>query len=142
MQHPGIAELVRRDPRYAYEAYEFVFEALNHTQARLDRMPPGHLERDDCDRYHVSGPELLFGACELARKEFGWLSRTVFRLWGVERTDDFGALVFNLIDANLLSKTERDRLADFCGVFDMDRVMTEEYSIPVEESLFARRSPR
>ena len=28
MHHPKLDELVRRDPRYAYEAYEFVFAAL------------------------------------------------------------------------------------------------------------------
>ena len=32
MHYPGLAEIVRRDPRYAYEAYEFVFAALQHTQ--------------------------------------------------------------------------------------------------------------
>ena len=40
MHHPKPAEIVRRDPRYAYEAYEFVFAALTHTQKRLGRVPP------------------------------------------------------------------------------------------------------
>jgi len=29
--------VVRRDPRYAYEAYEFVFQALEYTQKMLGR---------------------------------------------------------------------------------------------------------
>src|SRR5437763_454823 len=40
MHHPKLEELVRRDPRYAYEAYEFVFAALNHTLQMLERNPP------------------------------------------------------------------------------------------------------
>ena len=39
LYHPGLAEVVRQDPRYAYEAYEFLFHALNHTQKLLGREP-------------------------------------------------------------------------------------------------------
>ena len=39
MHHAGLAEVVRRDPRYAYEAYEFIFAALNHTQKLLGKAP-------------------------------------------------------------------------------------------------------
>ena len=39
MHHPKLADLVRRDPRYAYEAYEFLFAALAHTQKMLGRQP-------------------------------------------------------------------------------------------------------
>ena len=35
-----LAAIVRRDPRYPYEAYEFVYQALKHTQRLLDRV--GH----------------------------------------------------------------------------------------------------
>ena len=31
MHHPKLVQLVRRDSRYAYEAYEFVFAALTYT---------------------------------------------------------------------------------------------------------------
>ena len=36
-----LVPVVQRDPRYAYEAYEFVFQALEHTQNMLGREPPG-----------------------------------------------------------------------------------------------------
>ena len=39
MRHPEIAEIVRRDRRYAYEAYEFIFDALGHTQQLVGRKP-------------------------------------------------------------------------------------------------------
>ena len=35
-----LAEVVKRDPRYTYEAYEFVFQALHHAQKRLDLPKP------------------------------------------------------------------------------------------------------
>ena len=59
MHYPKIDAVVRSDPRYAYEAYEFLFEALQHTQQVLGRSPPTNAEPDD--DYHVTGPELLGG---------------------------------------------------------------------------------
>ena len=65
--------------------------------------------RDDAPaENHVSGRELCDGVVDLARREFGRMARIVFRLWGINQTDDFGEIVFNLIDANLMSKTDRD----------------------------------
>ena len=40
MHHPKLDELVNNDPRYASEAYEFVFLALGHAQKMLGRVPP------------------------------------------------------------------------------------------------------
>ncbi len=140
-QHPDILEIVRNDPRYPYEAYEFVFESLNHTQRLLGRIPdPG--EGDVGPEHHVSGREILHGACELAVKEFGLLARLVFRHWGIHRTDDFGELVFNLIEGGLLSKTENDHRSDFQNVFDLDRVLSEGFTIPLDEIVWAKRGSR
>src|SRR5437868_8678431 len=104
MFHAGIAELVRRDPRYAYEAYEFVFNALHHTQKKLGRVP-GEESGDPGPHHHVNGRELLEGVRDLARREFGLMARTVFHLWGIDRTDDFGEIVINLVQVNRMRKS-------------------------------------
>jgi uncharacterized repeat protein (TIGR04138 family) len=133
--HPGLAEIVRKDPRYAYEAYEFVFHALAHTQKRLNREPPENAPRPEGEtRYHVSGPELLDGIRDLALREFGLMARTVFRRWGIERTGDFGDIVFNLIEAELMSKTDGDSRADFHDVYDLDQALVEGYRIQLDEA--------
>jgi uncharacterized repeat protein (TIGR04138 family) len=131
MHHPKLDELVRRDPRYAYEAYEFLFAALAHTQKLLGRTPPPDAasEKD----YHVSGRQLLEGAIDLALREFGLMARTVFHLWGIDRTDDFGEIVFNLVEANLMSKTDKDSRRDFHDVYDLDRALVEDYRIELPE---------
>lgn len=133
MHHPRLEDLVNRDPRYAYEAYEFVFAALAHTQKRLGRVPPrdGPAESE----YHVSGRELLEGVRDLALREFGLMARTVFRIWGINRTDDVGELVFNLVEANLMSKTNQDQRLDFHDVYDLDRALVEDYQIEVREGV-------
>jgi uncharacterized repeat protein (TIGR04138 family) len=131
MHHPKLDELVRRDPRYPYEAYEFIFAALAHAQKLLDRLPS--LEAIGQEEHHVSGPELLEGVRDLALREFGLMARTVFRAWGINNTSDFGEIVFNLIEANLMSKTSEDNRLDFHNVYDLDKVLVQDFRIEARE---------
>jgi uncharacterized repeat protein (TIGR04138 family) len=132
MRHSGLAEIVRRDPRFSYEAYEFVFAALHHTQKRLGRLPKKG-EKTEAPQTHVSGKQLLEGIQQLAIQEFGLMARTVFRCWGIRLTADFGDIVFNLIDANLMSKSPQDSREDFRTDYDLDEVLNKHYQIDLSE---------
>lgn len=134
MHHAGLAEVVRRDPRYAYEAYEFVFAALGHTQKMLGRTPAVEGSDEIGPHHHVSGRELLDGIRDLALREFGLMARTVFHIWGIDRTDDFGEIVFNLVAANLMSKTDEDVRADFHHVYDLNQALVQGYQIELKEA--------
>jgi uncharacterized repeat protein (TIGR04138 family) len=132
---PELAAVVERDPRFSYEAYEFLFQALLHTQKRLGREPSPALAEGEAaiePKHHVSGPELLEGVRMLALQEFGLMARTVFRMWGIARTDDFGDMVFNLVEAELLSKTPGDRREDFCNVYDLDEALVNGYRVQLD----------
>jgi uncharacterized repeat protein (TIGR04138 family) len=131
IHHPKLDELVRRDPRYAYEAYEFLFAALAHTQKMLGRPPFPETAADQ--DHHVSGPQLLEGVRDLALREFGLMARTVFHVWGIDRTGDFGEIVFNLVEANLMSKTAEDTRDDFRDVYDLDQALVHNYRIELKE---------
>lgn len=133
MHHSRLAEIVRRDPRYPYEAYEFVFGALAYTQKMLDRLPRENVSAEAEPHYHVSGPELLEGVRQFALREFGLMARTVLRIWAINRTDDIGEIVFNLVQENLMSKAETDRLSDFHDVFDLDRALVQDFRIQLDE---------
>jgi uncharacterized repeat protein (TIGR04138 family) len=128
MFDPKLAEIVQRDPRYAYEAYEFMDRALQFTQRRLGRERTPELQPGD-PRLHVRGRELLAGVRELALIEFGMLARTVFAMWGIQRTGDFGNIVFNLIDAGLMCRSDDDRPGDFQDVFDFNEALTYEIQL-------------
>ncbi len=104
-----IRDIVRRDPRFRAEAYDFVFEALDLTLTRLG----GHVR-------HVTGTEIMESVRLLALEQFGFLARAVLAQWGIRQTDDFGHAVFNLIEADLLQKTANDRLEDFIGLYDFE----------------------
>jgi uncharacterized repeat protein (TIGR04138 family) len=133
MHHPKLDELVRNDSRYAIEAYEFVFAALTHTQKMLGYNTLPGPEPGKEDEHHVTGQQLLLGIRDFALREFGLMARTVFRLWGINRTDDFGEIVFNLVEANLMSKTSQDNRRDFHAVYDLDEALERGYRIEVPQ---------
>ena len=105
--HPGLLAVIDNDPRYPLEAYRFVMRALAFTVR--ERPRPGH----------ISGRELLDGVRRLGINEYGRLARLVFKTWNVSRTDDVGAIVFNLVEAGLLSRRDNDRIEDFIDAFDL-----------------------
>jgi uncharacterized repeat protein (TIGR04138 family) len=130
-----LEDVVRKDPRYAYEAYEFVFQALHFTQKLLGREPPEDPDPEAVEpQHHVSGQELVEGIRVLALREFGFMARTVMHRWGIDRTDDFGEIVFNLVEAELMSKTSHDNRADFRGVYNLDEALVQGFRIQLDEA--------
>jgi uncharacterized repeat protein (TIGR04138 family) len=119
-----ILDLVRDDPRYAYEAYDFVCEAVRHTQDRILRR-----KTDPTADRHVTGLELLKGACDLAVREFGMMAPVVFKVWGVRTTDDLGEIVFKLIKAEKLSKSDQDDPEEFHDAFDLEKALTVGFDL-------------
>jgi uncharacterized repeat protein (TIGR04138 family) len=129
--NPKLTDVVKRDSRYAYEAYDFVFHAIQHAQRLTGRESPREGETVQ-KRHHVSGQELLEGIRHLALLEFGALAKTVLAAWGVHTTDDWGNIVFNLIDGELMSKTNDDTRESFHDVYDFDQAF--EYQITLDEA--------
>ena len=109
-----LEKLVKADGRFKKGAYFFLYEALQYTVNKMDKT---HLPDD---KRHISGKELLYGISEYAMDQFGPLTLVVFDHWGVHQTRNFGEIVFNLVDAKLMSKTEDDRPQDFVDVFDFE----------------------
>ena len=133
-------DLCREDPRYSYEAYEFVCDAVTFTQDRLGRAG-SESDDEDADR-HVCGGELLRGVCDLAVKQFGLMAPVVFKSWGVRTTDDIGTMVFNLIKVERLSKSDRDAPDDFRDLFDLHQALADGFALILDDALPARRSER
>jgi uncharacterized repeat protein (TIGR04138 family) len=106
------------DDRYAMDAYQFVREALDRQVSHL------------AVRRHITGPELLDGVQRLAYDRFGPMARTVLNHWGLVDGEDVGRIVFQLVEAGILSKTEDDRLDDFAGVIRFDDLFEAGYRWP------------
>ena len=101
-----LKDVVCRDGRYHVNAYRFVYEALDYTVKQFEK------------KRHISGRELLEGIKNLALEQFGALAIMVFDVWGVRKTIDFGNIVFNLVEAELMSRSEDDTREDFDNVYN------------------------
>ena len=103
--------ILKRDPRYHRDAYFFVREALDHTH-KIFGKPGKEGAR------HVTGQQLLEGIRGYALDQFGPMTLSVLNEWGVFKCEDFGEIVFNMVESDLLGKTEKDSREDFKDGYD------------------------
>jgi len=110
-----VDDICEEDSRYKADAYVFLMEALGYTQRKFKAEK------------HISGEQLLVGIRELMLKRFGPMTLTVLEHWGIESTEDFGNMVFHLVERRALSKTDEDRFEQFVDAYDFQEVFTEDY---------------
>ena len=131
--------ILAKDDRYPREAYHFVREGLDYTQHSIAKMSGAKEPR------HVSGQELTDGMRQFALETYGPMARMLLNEWGIHSTTDFGEIVFNLVENNLLAKTDKDTREDFAGGFDFDEAFTVPYlpsAKPEKKSTKSSRAKR
>lgn len=136
--HP-LAKLLKRDTRYKFDAYVFVFEALNfaHDVLGMGQDRPEEEEEPKPARpkgkrkteRHLTGQQLCEAIRLYAADQYGLMAKPVLNSWGVRTTGDFGNIVFNLIEAGQMRKTKQDRLDDFNDVFDFEEAFVRDFKI-------------
>ncbi len=134
----AIAKLLSEDRRYKFDAYVFVFEALNFAQDELhmgtETSTEGAEEGDpDAVERHVTGQELCEAIRRFALKQYGYMAKTVLNSWGIHGTGDFGEIVFNLIRIGQMKKTKHDDRKDFDDVYDFETALQEEFKITLPD---------
>ena len=111
----AILDVAQKHGRYKPNAYRFTLDSVNFTVQSLGEMR------------HVRGEELLEGIRRLALDRFGPMAKTVFEQWGILRTEDFGEIVFQLVDEGLLGKTEEDKMSDFSSGYDFNEAFVRDF---------------
>lgn len=137
MQNVSFSEaldgIIARDSRYDREAYSFLRDALEFTikkQRKTRKEEP----------LDVPAAELLDGFRLYALKEFGPMAPTVLGYWGVRSCEDIGNLVFNLVDANIFSKTEQDTIEAFRNGFAFEEAFVAPFR-PAKNNLSESSPP-
>jgi uncharacterized repeat protein (TIGR04138 family) len=118
-----VSLICKEDNRFNRQAYTFVRQALDQTVKDLKKKVPERTGKAQ----HVSGAELLQGIRVYALDQFGPLTKTVLNSWGVQRCQDFGDIVFNLIEYNVFSKTEKDQREDFADIYDFEEAFVKPF---------------
>ncbi len=98
--------------RFNDEAFQFIRDGLAYT------LKMQQAEHGSDEQRHVTGQELSIGLRDLAIKRYGMLAETVLKRWGILRTDDFGVLVYAMIDRGEFRSSPDDSIEDFQGVYD------------------------
>ena len=123
-----LEKIFEKDTRYREDAYDFVMEALTYTQKKFNSST------------HVSGEQILTGIRELLIKQYGPMAMNVLEHWGIQSTEDFGNIVFNLVDNKVLSKTETDSIEVFRNAYDFDEVFRQGYRKSLHKKIGRMRS--
>jgi uncharacterized repeat protein (TIGR04138 family) len=113
-----LARIRARGGRYHERGYLFVLATIEYLQSRLEV------------RRHVSGAELAWACRDFAREQFGLLAPHVLAHWGITRTEDFGRIVFTLVEVGLLVTQPGDQESDFGGVYDFANAFGDVYEWP------------
>jgi hypothetical protein len=112
-----VEQICGKDDRFSSDAYHFVQEGLNHTLKSLKR-----------GGQHAHRPV------------------SVLNEWGVSTTDDFGQVVFNLVNSGVLGKNETDSPNDFKNVFTFDEAFVKPFAprlaAPVRKRASAKAKKR
>ncbi len=111
----AILDVAQKFGRYKPNAYRFTLDAVGFTVQGLGEVR------------HVSGEELLDGIRRLALDRFGPMAKVVFEQWGIVKTEDFGRIVFQLVDEGLLGKTEQDTMSDFSRGYDFNEAFVRNF---------------
>jgi uncharacterized repeat protein (TIGR04138 family) len=129
--HP-IVELLKEDTRYTFDAYVFVFEALNYAQNVMEmgvETPAESEEEASSPERHVTGQQLCEAIREFALEQYGYMAKDVLASWGIHATGDFGEIVFNLIRIGQMRKTAEDSRDDFENVYDFETAFRRGFKI-------------
>ncbi|MGH7702716.1 MAG: Minf_1886 family protein [Gemmatimonadales bacterium] len=110
-----LARIRDRDGRHDERAYLFLLAAIEYLQCR------------QIARRHVSGAELAWACRDFAVERFGRLAEPVLEYWGIRRTEDFGRIVFVLVEVGLLMTQPTDREEDFAGVYQFAEAFNQPY---------------
>lgn len=132
-----VKALTERGP-YPIEAYHFIREGLEYSVGRVQAgVRDGH-GSEIPEGNHVTGQQLCMGLLDFAIVRYGMLAPAVLERWRIHRTDDFGRMVFAMIDVGIMAKTPSDSIEDFRSVYDFAEVFAAD---SIRRRLAAAGSP-
>ena len=118
----GVRLICEEDDRYPPEAYTFMRKAVDYTSKKKIR------EKHDKDA-HISTNELVDGIKSFALTEYGPMTRFVLSKLGIHSTEDFGNIIFNLIEFKIFGSNENDDQDDFKDAYSFDDAFDKPFYV-------------
>jgi uncharacterized repeat protein (TIGR04138 family) len=73
---------------------------------------------------------LLAGIRDYGLQQYGPMTLIVLHEWGIRSCEDFGEIVFNMVENALLAKTDKDSREDFKGGYKFEDAFRKPF-LPV-----------
>ncbi len=107
------ADILAKDNRYHARAYALLMEVVHVL--------------GEGGKKHISGADILEEFRETALDQYGPLTFTVLREWGIHTCEDVGEMMFNLADSRRVHKDEDDTPEAFIGGYDFKEAFLGPY---------------
>lgn len=124
---PDWVTIRTRAASFSPSAFDFIRDGLAHAVEKLSEANPIPASEAviakapkgaGAGSRHITGQQLCTSLRDMARERYGMLALTVLHRWGVRTTEDFGVMVYALIDRGEMRSSHDDRFEDFVGQFD------------------------
>lgn len=116
-----LQRILAKDGRFAADAYVFIEQVVSLAAQELKA------KGEQAAKRQISGQELLLVAKKLLLQSYGPLAIEVLDSWQVRRTEDFGDIVFNLVEVGLLGTSPEDSKDDFANGYDFTAAFVEPF---------------
>ena len=111
-----LEQIASEDGRFPAKAMKFVYEGLGYTVKNLVNEPG-----------HVTGQTLCQGLTQLAIEKWGRLAMLVLNSWNIKTTNDFGQIVYLMIENKWMSAQPADSIEDFSDVYDFKNIFKDNF---------------
>lgn len=119
----SIQEIAKKDGRYSPRAFQFVHEGLEYT---VKKFYP-NVQRPGDELHHISGKQLCEGLADLAAEKWGRMAKVTLNQLGIKSTNDFGNIVYLLVENKWMHARAEDSIEEFNNVYDFEEVFEKNY---------------
>jgi uncharacterized repeat protein (TIGR04138 family) len=119
----SIQEIAKADGRYSLRAFQFVHEGLEYAVKKYHG-----LEHPDDEPHHITGKQLCEGLADLAGEKWGRMARLTLNQLGIKSTNDFGNIVYLMVEHKWMHARPEDSIEEFHNVYDFETVFEKNYN--------------
>lgn len=116
----AVDTIISMHPEYSPDAYSYMRSSLDSAARRFGKTP---------DNPHLTAEELYLGFCAALLEDYGPLAKAVTEHWGIFKSADVGAIVYNLIEVGVFGRQESDTQSQFDHLRPIEDVLNEPYLI-------------
>lgn len=118
----SIKDIAKEDGRYSLRAFQFVHEGLEHSVKKFHGI-----NQPVDEPHHITGRELCEGLADLAAEKWGRMAKVTLNQLGIKTTDDFGSIVYLMVENKWMHARPEDSIEEFHNVYDFETVFERNY---------------